>query len=175
MKYLTVAPKNPNRIWKDIPGYEERYSVSNDGFVKRIASGRGARANTILAFNILSIGYAQVTLYPGNGVTRKNSYVHDLVSAAFIGRKPNGYNVNHKDLDKCNNNDWNLEYVTHKENYHHARIHNAYSTKLTERDVAKIRAMEGTLEHIAAQFGVSGTNISYIKRFKSWKFSTPQQ
>lgn len=46
--------------------------------------------------------------------------INRLVAKAFI---PNPYRrkeVNHKDGDKENNNDWNLEWTTHKQNMHHA-------------------------------------------------------
>jgi hypothetical protein len=50
----------------------------------------------------------------------KNAYVHHLVAAAFLGPKPDGAEVNHKDCDKTNNALSNLEYVSRGENIAHA-------------------------------------------------------
>ena len=63
-------------------------------------------------------GYCKVTFYD-NGVT-KHTTVHRVVAEAFL---PNIYNkpsINHKDCNKLNNSVDNLEWVTHKENIHHA-------------------------------------------------------
>lgn len=62
--------------------------------------------------------YLQVRLWRQNKA--RTFYVHDLVAAAFIGKKPRGAQVNHKDLDKKNNYAENLEYLTPKENMDHA-------------------------------------------------------
>jgi hypothetical protein len=43
-----------------------------------------------------------------------------LVAENFIGKRPKGYEINHKDGKKSNNRLNNLEWVTPKENYHHA-------------------------------------------------------
>lgn len=59
-------------------------------------------------------GYASVRL------PDKNHLIHRLVAEAFIPNPDNKPQVNHKDGNKRNNNAWNLEWVTHKENMKHA-------------------------------------------------------
>jgi hypothetical protein len=49
--------------------------------------------------------------------------IHHLVANAFIGERPKGLCVNHKDANKLNNRPDNLEYVTIAENIHHSVKH----------------------------------------------------
>lgn len=56
-----------------------------------------------------------------NGTTkRKNFYIHRLVAEIFIPNSNNYPNVNHKDLNRENNNVDNLEWVTQKQNINHS-------------------------------------------------------
>lgn len=42
--------------------------------------------------------------------------IHSLVAKAFLGERPEGYEIDHISGDKSDNTMRNLEYVTHKEN-----------------------------------------------------------
>lgn len=115
-------------IWKDIQGYEGKYKVSNTGKVKSIKrtvehSGSKTRTfpETLLKPNKVAFDYLQVTLYKEG--KRKCRYIHNLVMESFVGDKQEGYEVNHKDEDKSNNQLNNLEYITIKEN-------NNYGTRI---------------------------------------------
>jgi len=57
---------------------------------------------------------------------RYNRYVHRLVWESFIGIIPKGYELNHIDHDKSNNQLSNLELVTHSENLKKAFIKHGY-------------------------------------------------
>lgn len=53
-------------------------------------------------------------------IKSKYKYVHRLVAKLFIGSRPKGCIVNHKDGHKDNNHVNNLEYMTQSENVQHA-------------------------------------------------------
>lgn len=66
--------------------------------------------------------------------------VHALVAALFIGPRPTGHEINHIDGDKANNSVSNLEYVTPKQNTHHAFHNGLRKCKLSEPQIAELRA-----------------------------------
>lgn len=63
-------------------------------------------------------GYLLVCLHTNPG--KKYKFVHDLVATTFIGPRPTGLVINHKDGNKKNNNFKNLEYCTQTENERHS-------------------------------------------------------
>ena len=112
--------------WRPVSGYEDWYSVSNLGRVRRDRPGPSTYAGKLLAIN-----YA--TKYPSVGFSlgRARKFrtasgpptvhaIHRLVALAFFGPRLPGYEVNHKDGNKRNNSVDNLEYVTRSENHLHA-------------------------------------------------------
>ena len=162
--------------WKEIKGWP--YKVSNFGRVKRNAPGPGTHIGKILKQKFGGTGYAYVTF--SKNAKLKHFYVQCLVAEAFIGPRPKGYQVNHKDGIKKNNFDWNLEYVTHKENMEHAGKNGLmkngeshHRSKLTEKEVLKIRKLyrsgNYTQIKLAKRFDVCDVTIHEIVRNKSWK------
>ncbi len=107
-------------VWRPVVGHEDFYEVSAAGQVKRIGAGRGARVGHILAGRPDGGGYPVVNLYAGSTKSKVARHVHSLVAEAFIGPRPVGYEVNHRDLNPMNPALSNLEYVTHSENLEHA-------------------------------------------------------
>ena len=103
-----------NEIWKDIPGFEGYYQVSNLGKVRHLFK----HYTKIKKTTIDSWGYEAISLCV-NYVpsTRK---IHRLVALAFIPNPENKPFVNHKDGNKLNNRLENLEWVTQSENVRHA-------------------------------------------------------
>ena len=107
-------------IWKDIPGYEGLYQVSNLGNVKSVHWNHSNKIRTIKPFN--NNGYWRVVLYKDR--MHKKFLVHVLVAKSFIPNPQNKPCVNHIDGNGHNNMISNLEWVTFSENTRHAIAHN---------------------------------------------------
>ena len=103
-------------VWKDIPGYEGLYQVSNMGNVKSLF-----RYKKQLKPMMTNSGYLQINLFKNK--IRKVFLVHRLVAIVFLDNPQNKEEVNHIDECKTNNKLSNLEWVTRTENsYHGTRI-----------------------------------------------------
>lgn len=98
-------------IWKDIPGYENLYQVSNLGRIKSL-NYQNKGISKILKQAKDYDGYCLVSLSKnGKHITKK---VHRLVAETFLGNS--ALQVNHKDENKNNNTLNNLEFCTPKYN-----------------------------------------------------------
>jgi hypothetical protein len=109
---------------------------------------------------------------------RKSFQVHTLVAYAFLGPRPTGMEINHRDGVKTNAAVSNLEYLTKAEHTWQNIVLGQTSpgerngnAKLTEAQVRLIRSLRGKVRQvdIAADFGVSQLLISKIQRGESWK------
>ena len=106
-------------IWKDIPGHEGFYQISNFGRLKSFKSDKNGR---ILKNTNKNGWYFTVVLQSKNKPT-VTKRIHRLVAELFIPNPNNCKQVNHKDLNKQNNDFSNLEWVTEKQNALHAVKH----------------------------------------------------
>lgn len=102
--------------WKDIPGYEGTYQISNHARVRSLA--RNYPHGFRIRQKWLNAGYERIILSKNS--LRKSYYVHCLVASAFVPGYFLGADVNHKDGIKTNNLPENLEWVTHVQNMKHA-------------------------------------------------------
>lgn len=97
-----------SREWKPIPGWEDRYLISNDGEVF------GLFQNKILTPDTGPRGHQSVSLY--RNYKRTHRYIHQLVLENFIGACPEGMEALHWDDNKLNNSLENLRWGTRSEN-----------------------------------------------------------
>jgi hypothetical protein len=164
--------------WKAVVGFAGLYEVSDSGCVRTIGRGPGRVEGRIHKECINSRGYPVVSLRTRDRV-HVQRYVHDLVTHAFHGTCPRGYQVNHKDCDKTNNRLSNLEYVTPQENNAHEdlmglrpRGENNGRAILTDGHVKEIRSLHKSgisYSRIAARFFVSKSCIAHIASGRQWK------
>lgn len=96
--------------WKEIPGYEGFYKASNTGKIFSYYTN---------ADRVFSNGVYPMVLLSKNGF-KKMITVHSLIILTFVGPRPKGLHINHKDGNKYNNNVSNLEYVTISQNMRHS-------------------------------------------------------
>jgi hypothetical protein len=152
--------------WLGVVGLEDRYEVSDLGRVRNAKNGRIRKDQKV------GTGYRSICFWVEG--RRKPFYVHRLVLDAFVGPAPN-LEADHLDGDKTNNKLINLRWLTRQQNCARRHEHGAAtrgersgSAKLKETQIRSIRSMPGSLDVLAAKFGVSRSLISLIKLRKVW-------
>ena len=107
--------------WRDIPGYEGRYQVSNIGNVKSLErtflmpnGGIAICKERLLTQSLNRNGYQTLNLHKNN----KNKFclVHRLVGLAWLPNPNNFRIMNHIDCNRSNNNVNNIEWCTYNYN-----------------------------------------------------------
>lgn len=177
-------------IWKDIPGFEGLYQISNLGRLKKLSTpihSRSANGNPFIRYSKEKIylgsldnhGYYRTTLTKNR--TRYERKVHRLVLLTFVGA--NALDCNHKNYNRSDNRLENLEYCTRAENNYHRDLKEGardnqckgslvHSAKLENKDILKIfKLRKNGLTHkmIGVKLGVSRRAIGNILKRKIWK------
>jgi hypothetical protein len=96
--------------WRPVEGYED-YEVSNLGNVRSLNYRKKKGNIQVLKSTSDKRGYQYVCLGRYNIKS-----VHCLVCQAFLGERPEGLQIDHKDINPSNNNISNLRYVTARQN-----------------------------------------------------------
>lgn len=185
---------NQNEVWKDIPGYEGFYQISNNGMVrsldrevKRNAKFRNGKSSVrimrikgkILTPYITNNGYYSINLQKNNIVSK--FLVHRIVGLVFIDNVDNKPQINHLDANRKNNSVNNLEWTTQSENMKHCfSIGNGVfpdhkgekhpQHKLTESQVLEMRSLHYKIPYsqLAKMYGVSEVTVHRILTKRIW-------
>lgn len=168
----------PTEEWRPVVGWEDWYSVSSLGRVRRDRRGKSTYIGRICIPHFTLDGYMKVRLT--RDCKSKGFLISRLVGFAFVPGYQPGLKINHKSGIKTDNTPSNLEWVTDSENLRHA-IHNGLRpwprggrnghSKLTESDIPQIRALLAfgmSQDEIGRLYGVCQVLISLIKRGKNW-------
>lgn len=154
-------------IWKDIPGYEDKYQVSNLGRVlscDRHLTGKKGKKYIIpkkILKPALCDGYWTVAICKDDKL--KTWRIHRLVAMTFIPNPENKPWINHISGVKTDNRIENLEWCTASENQKHAyKLGLSNSKAAIERNSGKFGHLSSRAKEVH-QFTLEG---EYIKSFK---------
>lgn len=160
-------------IWKDIPGYEGKYQVSDLGQVRsverlvRLVSRTGNEALRLASGRILKPGTCNRYGHRSVAICKGNSQmVHSLVALSFIGPRPDKHDVAHLNGDGSDNRLENLAYVTRSENNQHMVHHGRRAVSVETIDLIRTCAAMGfrygEKTELAKYLGISRTVLSAI-------------
>lgn len=123
-----------------------------------------SKEGRLLKPGLTSVGYPSVVLGRNN-----TKMVHSLVAEAFIGKRPAGFDVCHKDGNKENNCVTNLMYASRATNNHQASFHG--KRKMKYCDVLYVRDNPHlTLDYLAKKFNVSIYCVWAIRKKRLWNY-----
>jgi NUMOD4 motif/HNH endonuclease len=174
--------------WRDVPGFEEKYRVSDRGRVKSLARttidkhGVHRKIPTkIMKATPQKVDRPSLTV----GLRKDDQYhyflVHRLVLFAFVGPCPEGMEACHfPDRNPSNNNLSNLRWDTPKSNQGDRVIHKTDNrgirnprVRFTEAQILEIRRLcaekKLTQTQIAEMFGTKQSTINSIYMRYNWK------
>lgn len=132
------------KIWKDIPGYEGLYKVSNCGDVMSFVKKPNGYILKAFPKNLNGIVYLSVGLRRGEKGHRtpRQWFVHRLVALAFL-EKPDGYDVvDHINAISTDNRVENLRWTNPDGN-----LKNPISTKRRLEGVRRANSRMGIFSH----------------------------
>ena len=136
-------------IWKDIPGYEGLYKVSNTGKIFSVVTNRQ------LSVIQKTDGYTCISLCDKDH-NKKQYRIHQLVAKAFIPNPNNLPMINHKNEIKNDNRVENLEWVTAQQN-------SSYGSR-PERVSEKLKGVPKSKESIEKRLATMKEKLSKMTK-----------
>jgi hypothetical protein len=163
-----------NEVWKDIPGYEGYYQVSDMGRVRSlervIISTTGQRVpvqERILKGTEHKSGYFIVGLAK-NGI--KTRTIHSLVALAFVGERPERNDIHHKNGNKKDNRLNNLVYIScYEHNAGKNQVNSKWEPGQIRHCIELYMQEKYTVGEIAEKTGLSPSTVRSVKDNRRWK------
>lgn len=151
--------------WRDIPGYEGLYQVSDHGSIKNVRRGRLLKPS--------KRRYLQVNLSK-DGI-KKTHTVHRLVAQVFLGDQPHPMQVCHSNGNNYDNRLENLRWDTPSGNsIDESKAEKHVKQKLSLAEVSEVRLLysTGVWSHrsLAEKFGVTHQAIRDIIIRKNYRW-----
>lgn len=164
-------------IWKPVSGYEGIYEISSLGRFAAIRNGERflRKINKATSYRSVSLKKRE------QDERQKVGYIHVMVAKAFLGDRPSGHVVRHKDGNKYNNSVHNLCYGTpfeNKEDDVRNEIHKGERNGNSKLNEVAVKAIKLLFTHniseaeIARHLGVTQAAIRAIKIGRNWPHVT---
>lgn len=167
----------PGEVWVDVPGYEDRYQVSQYSRVKSIIF-----KTPVIIKKSLSSGKFEVTL--SNKRRHRKHLDCGRLTATVFNRKPKENEViKRKDKNNLNDMASNLEWISRKESIQVAYADGKYPqghgtenrngmSKIKDYQVLEIRRKKEagfSCSKLAKEYNISGDQIRKIVKGNRWK------
>lgn len=152
--------KDKKEVWKPIRNFPN-YQVSNFGNVR---SFLGSKIRILKPRSNKNTGYLEVVLRKNKKSFCKR--IHCLVADSFIRKITNGYEVDHIDNNRLNNNSSNIRVVTHAKNMQKTSRNRV--SKFIVDDMRKRFDLGESLLSVRNRYGVPHTTAWNIVHRKSW-------
>lgn len=167
----------PGEIWTDIPGYENRYQISNYGRVKSII----LKKHSIIK-KTLSSGKFKVIL-SNKKRFRKNESIGRITATVFLREPKENEVIRYKDRNMLFDAVVNLEWISRKERSQEAYQNGSFPkehssglkngmSKLTPNQILQIRNKKNqglSNVELSKTFGVSYSCIHNVVNGRRWK------
>jgi hypothetical protein len=172
-----------HETWKEVPGTNGFYEVSDLGAVRSWKLQQGGRASTphpLRGTLTTRSGYPTFKI----GRTGGTKLVHQAVLEAFVGPRPEGHVTRHLNDIKTDNRLVNLQWGTVQENHDDAKRNgirpirtgkmgtNNPQAKLTEdrvREMRSLRRAGQSLRTLGLRYGVSISTVSLVCNDEIWR------
>jgi len=162
--------------WRDIPGHEGAYQVSDLGRVRSLdrevayRDGRKPRffRGRVVRPRRLNHGHLSVGVGREPDGSRRYMLIHRAALLAFVGPCPPGQEVRHLNGDPEDNRLENLAYGTRTENLQDRTRHNQRRLSLSQVKSIKARLGSVSQHALAREFQVSRSLVAHIAAGRSY-------
>lgn len=165
-----AVPSNSKPVAEDseiwAPIYSGKYEVSSLG---RVRFGTTKR---ILSQSLHPKGYKRTSIKVNGKCYCMGTHI--LIMLGFVGERPPGMEINHRDFDKTNNRPSNLEYIPQRHNaehYWHSEVTAAYLGVGAERaaEVQHLHATGHSINRLSHEMNIPRYLVRYLVKGHEWK------